>query len=98
MKYVLVFSDGITPIGAWQAMNYDPESGQFTGPDVRQVSNLPQAREQFALMCRERGREIPGDQPGSPSADVYHAPLEPGDEPAYRIVLGRHGRPRSVAA
>lgn len=98
MKYTLIYSDGITPISAWQGMNFDAETGRFTGPDVREVASLAEARDQFALMSRQRMRDHVATVDGGPEGHVYLAPLSPDDEPTHRITQTRLGRARSSAA
>ena len=92
-RYTLTFADGITSIGAWQAMNFNQTTGEFDGGDVITVDTIAQARDEFARLAREAGRDGTPTEQGGPWADLYPSPtLTPDDEPFYRFTIGpRYG-------
>lgn len=91
-KYTMTYADGITPVGAWQAMNVnmDNDGPTFLGSDVIEVDTLRDAIAQFRITAYATDRDVPTEE-GGPWADVFFTEElrnTTDSWPVWRLTLG----------
>jgi hypothetical protein len=90
-KYVCAYSDGITPLSAWQAHNYNPLSTLFDGEDIFYANSVKQIASLFEAINDIRDRCCTPTESGGPWVMVYvcSAPgIRPDDEAVMRLTVG----------